>query len=799
MTTAEQLRHALPEPVAERVRHLSDGAAVGGFVLAWLRTAQRAHDNPALDAALLAADALDVPVFVYHALSERYPHASDRHHRFILEGARDLQAQLRDRGLGTAFHLERPGHRGPHLRTLAERAALVVTEDLPVPPLTTWTTRLRDTCSTPVWAVDTACIVPMRLSPSGVERAYAFRQRFAETRAARVRCGWIDQPVRRPGFVPDDLPFAPVELGEADLPELIAACEIDHTVGPVTDTPGGTRAGYERWAHFRDHKLPRYARDRNSPTRDGVSRMSAYLHYGMVSPFRLAADAQTRGGAGAAKWLDELLIWREAAHAWCGAQRDLHRLDVLPQWAQETLAHHAADPRPALPSWETLVRGRTGDALWDACQQSLLRHGELHNNLRMTWGKQLLRWTRDPEHARTVLVELNHRYALDGRDPSSYGGLYWCLGLMDRPFHPERPITGTVRARDTAEHAQRVPLGRYSAHVRRPLRDPPPRVAVVGAGISGLTCARVLRDHGVPVTLFDKSRGPSGRMSTRRADGGLQFDHGAQFFTARDPAFARHVDSWVHDGHAAVWQGRFGRLGEDGFRPEPPPRPRYVGTPRMSALGRHLAAEVPVSLGVRIAAVERRGRTWCLRDADGGTHGDFDRIVLAVPAAQAVPLLQVAPTLAASVATAEMVPCLALMLQFDQPPELPWDGVRVDGGPLAWIAHDSSKPGRASPGCFVAHTRPSAARALLERPVEDSAGELTRAFQAVTGVRHAPSHAVAHRWRYARPALTRVSGPRCRYDRDLGLGVCGDWLVGARVEGAWLSGAAMAGRLLGTL
>ena len=200
--------------------------------------------------------------------------------------------------------------------------------------------------------------------------------------------------------------------------------------------------------------------------------------------------------------------------------------------------------------------GQTGDALWDAAQRSLLMHGELHNNVRMTWGKAILNWTPDAETALATMIDLNHRYALDGRDPASYGGILWCLGQFDRPFTPPRPIFGTVRWRSTTEHAKRLDADAYLRKTTRPLRDPMPEVAVIGAGISGLICARTLADHGFPVTVFEKSRGVGGRMATRRTADGLRFDHGAQYFTARDDRFRRYVESWMHDGVVKPWRGR---------------------------------------------------------------------------------------------------------------------------------------------------------------------------------------------------------------------------------------------------
>ncbi len=138
----------------------------------------------------------------------------------------------------------------------------------------------------------------------------------------------------------------------------------------------------------------------------------------------------------------------------------------MPDWAIATLAEHEVDKRPALLSWETLARARTGDKLWDAAQLSLLMHGELHNNVRMTWDKEIVSWTSDAQSALATMIDLNHRYALDGRDPASYGGILWCLGQFDRPFPPPRPILGTVRDRSSAEQAKRLNPQAYRGHPR---------------------------------------------------------------------------------------------------------------------------------------------------------------------------------------------------------------------------------------------------------------------------------------------------------------------------------------------
>jgi photolyase PhrII len=789
------MHRELPAHLHERVRPAADRppASAGEFVLYWMHNALRGHENPALDAALVAGDRLGLPVFVYQGLPERYRFASDRHHSFVLQGSRDAHAELAARSIGSAFHLERRGHREPQLRALAARAALVVTEDLPVDPIVDWVRQLSKTVSAPVWLVDTACVVPMNLVGKAYDRAFAYRDATRPLLDKRLTLPWAERPDPPALFIPD-LSFEPVNLATADLDELIAACDIDHAVSPVPHTLGGSQAGYARWEAFKGRGLRRYAYDRNDALRDGASRMSAYLHYGMVSPFRVAREAAAVGGEGAEKFLDEMLVWRELAYSFCRYRPDHESLSAVPRWAVETLRQHESDPRPDLFDWETLARGRTGDPLWDAAQQSLLVNGELHNNVRMTWGKALVNWTPTAADALRLLIDLNHRYALDGRDPASYGGLLWCLGQFDRPHKPPQPVFGTVRTRPTEDHAARLDPERYMAKVTRPWRDPMPRVAVVGAGIAGLTCARALADHGFPVTVFDKGRTPGGRTATRRVEPLLAFDHGAQYFTARNPHFARHVAAWCDRGVAAEWRGRVVKI-EAGAVTESSPQPRYVGVPGMSAVAAHLAKDLGVRRETRIVRLTRSGRAWELANESGDRFGPFDFLVVTLPAPQAAELLAPHP-FAADVATVRMSPCWVVLAAFEQRVDVPWDGAFVHGSPLSWVCRNSSKPDRpAGPECWVLHAGPEWSATHLEEPTESVASRLLDALAAATGVPVPPAiHLSAHRWRFS--LGSDPADRRALFDPEAGLVVCGDWLAGGRVEGAFLAGVAAAGCVL---
>ncbi|MEL6345848.1 MAG: FAD-binding domain-containing protein [Myxococcota bacterium] len=582
----------LPFVLAERVRPLSPAPIVegGAFVLYWMRTAARGHENPALDVAIRIANRLGVPAFVYHAVSERYPYASDRHHRFILEGARDACAAVRARGVGYAFHLERPGHRGPFLKQLAARAAVVITEEMPVQPLALWTGRLAASIAPPVWCVDTACVVPMRLIGMAHTRAFAFRKATETLRRERRGRPWAEAAPNHEMFVPD-LPFVPVELAEADLSALIAQCDIDHTIGPVPHTRGGAQAGYARWDAFLAEGLKYYARDRNDPLRDGVSRMSAYLHYGHVAPTRIVREASERGGTGAEKYLDEVLIWRELAYSYCFYEPAHDSVAALPEWALTTLSVHSHDERPMLPTFEALARGRTGDALWDAAQRALLIHGELHNNVRMTWGKALLMWTRGPGEALSRLVDLNHRYALDGRDPASYGGLLWCMGQFDRPFQPAQPVIGEIRPRYTDDQARRLNVAAFARKTNRPLYEDPPSTAIIGGGVAGASLARLLTDHAYPNTLF-----------------GPEATGAPQTVSLKTGWPGRLASSWTADGLITPTDAA------DRYRVDP------------VQLATALSPTWPEPMPSR---VEHTAAGWRVIEPDGDVHGPFDALVFA--------------------------------------------------------------------------------------------------------------------------------------------------------------------------
>ena len=324
-------------------------------------------------------------------------------------------------------------------------------------------------------------------------------------------------------------------------------------------------------------------------------------------------------------------------------------------------------------------------------------------------------------------------------------------------------------------------------------------IAVIGAGMAGLSCARHLQQAGCRVTVFDKARGPGGRMSTRRGDG-WQCDHGAQYFTVRDERFRDEVARWEAAGVAGLWEPRLARLDAGGgsapYRTAPDGKARFVGIPRMSAPAGWLAANLRVHSGHTVVDMRHDHAGWRLHTKEHGVfEGRFDAVVLALPAPQAGVLLQPLLPLTALQAEAKaMLPCWTLMVRYDGAATYApgFDAAFVNHGPLRWIARDSSKPGRLGDEVWVVQASPEWSAAHLDDDSTSVTTALLAAFAALGAP--PPSAVVAHRWRYAKAQQPSSNGTV--WLPAVCIGLCGDWLGGGRVEDAWLSGRALATQVL---
>lgn len=458
------------------LRAAKDG---GRYVLYWMTANRRPSWNHALDRALHHAKELDQPVFVFEPLRVGYRWANDRIHRFVMDGMRDHAEAFEKANVRYFPYVEREEGQGAGLlQALAASASVVVTDDWPhffLPRMLRAAAKKLDVC---LEAVDSVGLWPVWGGPKGFDkpfsRAFDFR-RFLQKNLAeqlpdvpqgRPWRGYDHDKARLPAGIADRWPEATV--GWLQDEESLAELPIDHDVPPAA-TRGGIREARRFLKTFLERHLDGYHDQRNDVSQPTTSGLSPFLHFGHLSSHEiLAGIAQREGwspakagatgpksagaregwwgmGSGAEAFLDQLVTWRELGFHRSAWDADFGEYAGLPDWARATLAEHADDARPETYTLRPFERAETHDDLWNAAQRQLLQEGIIHNYLRMLWGKKILHWSKSPEEAFRIMVHLNNKYAIDGRDPNSMSGISWVLGLFDRAWGPERPVFGKIR------------------------------------------------------------------------------------------------------------------------------------------------------------------------------------------------------------------------------------------------------------------------------------------------------------------------------------------------------------------
>ena len=460
----------------------------GDYVLYWMTSARRLSWNQALDRAVAWALELGHPLVILEGLRAGYEFASPRLHRFVMDGMADKRRADLPGGVTYLPYVERElGDGSGLLETLMGQASVVVGDDFPEFFLPRMLGAAAKRCPVRFEAVDGNGLLPMSTVGRAYPSAYHFRRVLQKTLP-----DWIGlAPAERPfeGWRSSRRPSLPSNLEErwpmatvADLEssDFLAGLPLDGTVGPVSYR-GGEVEGARVIRRFLQERLGRYASDRNHPDRHAVSELSPYLHFGHVSafqifdgvassegwtPLRLSPDSSGKRegwwgmSPSAEAFLDQLATWRELGFNKSYHDRDHRRYGSLPDWARGTLADHAEDPKEHVYDLDAFESASTHDPVWNAAQRELLAEGRVHNYLRMLWGKKILEWSEDPETALAIMIELNDRFAVDGRDPNSYSGIFWILGRYDRPW-PERPVFGKVRSMSSERTKQKVDMEDY--------------------------------------------------------------------------------------------------------------------------------------------------------------------------------------------------------------------------------------------------------------------------------------------------------------------------------------------------
>ena len=462
----------------------------GEFVLYWMITSRRVAWNFALDRAVEWAEKLKKPLVILEAVRCGYPWASDRIHRFLLDGMADNACWLEGTDVLYYPYLELTPNAGKGLlAALASRACVVVTDEFPCFFLPRMVASAARQVAVFMEVVDSNGLLPMRQAEKAFPTAYAFR-RFLQKELPRHLMEFpkfnalsnVQLPPAKPlpREIPERWPKATLQLlnsGES----VLAGIPLNHGVSLV-ETRGGATAAQALLRDFLQNKLTTYADARNEPAQQATSELSPYLHFGHISVHQIFSEiARQKGwspdhlalratGSRSGWWgtdqateafLDQVITWRELGFNFCQMRKDYDQFDSLPSRALKTLRQHARDERPHVYTLKEFESALTHDPLWNAAQTQLVREGRIHNYLRMLWGKKIIEWTRTPEKALEIMVGLNNKYALDGRDPNSYSGIFWCLGRYDRPWGPERPVFGTVRYMSSENTARKFHVREY--------------------------------------------------------------------------------------------------------------------------------------------------------------------------------------------------------------------------------------------------------------------------------------------------------------------------------------------------
>jgi deoxyribodipyrimidine photo-lyase len=475
-----------------RIRKTNDKPAQAGakYVLYWMIANRRLTYNFSLDRALEHCESLRKPLLIFEALRVDYPWASDRIHRFVLDGMTDNARTCASHGAEYFPYVEpKPGAGKGLLAALAEDACVVITDDFPCFFLPRMIASAAKQLPVLLEAIDSNGLLPIHTTDRVAQRAFDFRRYLQKELPAHLvhfpladpfRKRKLPPPVAIPKSILDKWPMAgPKRLSNQDGP--LAHLPINHGVRPTAQR-GGSQAASAHMEEFLDERFSRYADLRNDPDDDVTSGLSAYLHFGHLSVHELFSQIVKREkwspeklslrangnreswwnmSANAEGFLDQVITWRELGYNFTSHRADYDRYESLPDWAQKTLKKHARDGRKYVYNLEQFETAATHDPLWNAAQTQLVREGRLHNYPRMLWGKKILEWSRSPRKALEIMIHLNNKYGLDGRNPNSYSGIFWILGRYDRAWGPERPIFGTIRYMSSANTARKVSVKNY--------------------------------------------------------------------------------------------------------------------------------------------------------------------------------------------------------------------------------------------------------------------------------------------------------------------------------------------------
>ncbi len=448
---------------SERIKELNSKPVVKKkVVLYWMQQAQRCEYNHALEYAIERANELRKPIVVCFGLTDNFPEANERHYYFMLEGLKETEHALAKRGIQLVIQIGSPEM---IVENLAHDACLVVTDRGYLKIQRKWRKYVADNAPCRVIQVETDVVIPVESVSNKEEYAAAtIRSKIHRNLDAFL------VPVKNTDVKHRSLHLKFKRFDTDDIDRALRLLKIDRSVGRAEQYHGGTSVAKGRLKAFIKNSLDRFPDERNDPSKNLLSAMSPYLHFGQISPLYIALQVKTSRSKGMSAFLEELIVRRELSMNYVLYNKDYDKFKGLPDWAHKTLTQHKKDSRQYLYTLKQLENAETHDPYWNAAQREMMLSGKMHGYMRMYWGKKIIEWTPAPEQAFQFAIHLNNKYELDGRDPNGYTGVAWCFGKHDRPWS-ERKIFGKIRYMNAEGLKRKFHIEEYVERIRRWTRD----------------------------------------------------------------------------------------------------------------------------------------------------------------------------------------------------------------------------------------------------------------------------------------------------------------------------------------
>jgi deoxyribodipyrimidine photo-lyase len=423
----------------ERIRYLNDNKiSDNDFVLYWMQNAQRTEYNHALLYAIKRANDLNKPLIVFFGLT-KYKEANTRHYKFMIEGLIEVKEKLERDNIKFIFqHMDR-------LNDIVKNACLVVVDKGYLRHEKEWRSKLSSSIKVPLVEVETNLIIPIEeVSEKEEYAAYTIRSK-------------INRLLPKYAL---ELEYENINISSLDINIESIPFDTKLDIEILSDSfyKGGYKEAKRRLNNFISNKLSNYDLLRNDPSLNYQSNLSPYLHFGQISPLDIYLKVKDIDKS--ESFIEELVVRRELSFNFVYYNKDYDNYKSLPNWALDTLDKHRIDKREYVYSLDKFESYKTHDPYWNACQKEMVITGKMHGYMRMYWGKKIIEWTNSPEEAYTIMVYLNNKYNLDGRDPNSYAGIAWCFGKHDRPW-TERNIFGMIRYMNNTGLKRKFDIDKY--------------------------------------------------------------------------------------------------------------------------------------------------------------------------------------------------------------------------------------------------------------------------------------------------------------------------------------------------